>query len=27
VVNTVADIVGETIHRININESVSSLFM
>ena len=27
VVNTVADIVGETIHRINIDESVSSLFM
>ena len=26
-VNTVADIVGETIHRINIDESVSSLFM
>lgn len=27
VVNTVADVVGETIHRINIAESVSSLFM
>ncbi|MGA1864598.1 MAG: ribose-phosphate pyrophosphokinase [bacterium] len=27
VVNTVADVVGETIHRINIDESVSSLFM
>lgn len=26
VVNSVADIVGETIHRINIAESVSSLF-
>jgi len=25
-VNSVADIVGETIHRINVNESVSSLF-
>jgi ribose-phosphate pyrophosphokinase len=27
VVNSVADVVGETIHRINIAESVSSLFM
>ena len=27
VVNTVADVVGETIHRINMDESVSSLFM
>jgi ribose-phosphate pyrophosphokinase len=27
VVNTVAKVVGETIHRINIAESVSSLFM
>ncbi len=27
VINTVAEVVGETIHRINIDESVSSLFM